>query len=97
MISSVMSQGLYGMQKSQQAMAVNAQQIAQSGQSSPAAATSTPDNRVTESRALENRVEKRDMVDNAVELKQQQNLFDASAKMVAVGSRTLGSLLDATA
>lgn len=35
-----------------------------------------------------------DLVEPLVELKREQQIFDASAKVVQVGSDTLGSLLD---
>lgn len=39
----------------------------------------------------------KDLADNLVNLKVQQNLFDANAKVVKTGSETLGRLLDVKA
>ena len=83
MISPVMSQGLYGLQKSQAAMAVSAQQISGAGR---------PD-QTNESKPIE----AREIASSLIDMKQQQHLFDASAKVVAAANHTLGSLLDATA
>jgi len=64
-------------------MAASAQQISSAGQSAQA----------TDSKP----VETREIASSLVDMKQQQHLFDASAKVVAAANHTLGSLLDATA
>lgn len=84
MINSVMSQGLYGLQKSQGAMYVSAQEIAKAGQ---VTSTEIPMSKNENSRELSTSI---------VDLKQQQQLFNASAKIIAAANNTMGSLLDAT-
>ena len=87
------------MQKSQSAMLGNAQEIARAGQTS-AVAPLEPLNNAQAALPPEAPVKPvgDDDIESAlVNLKQQQNLFDASAKMVSVGNKTMGSLLDAIA
>lgn len=85
MISSVMQQGVYGMQKSYAGMTAAAQEVAKANISPPVetpAAVAKPQVSLT---------------DALVDMRQQQHLFDASAKVVAAANHTLGSLINATA
>jgi len=87
MISSVLQQGALGMQQSQARMLTNAQEIASSVKSSGS----------PEGEALK-AVEPAPSVEEALlDLQQNRQLFDASAKVFSAGSQALGRLLDTSA
>ncbi|HMU68131.1 MAG TPA: hypothetical protein PKE57_13325 [Cellvibrionaceae bacterium] len=91
MINSVMQQGSVGMQQSQARMLTNAQEIASSAKSSPQQAQAAD---VAPVKA----VERAPSVEEALlDLQQNRQLFDASAKVFAAGSQSLGRLLDTSA
>ncbi|GAA5317447.1 MAG: hypothetical protein AseanaTS_26520 [Candidatus Pelagadaptatus aseana] len=75
-ISSVISIGSSGLQRSQQSMAQSAQEIASVGTTQKETSTT------------------QDLVEPLINLKREQQVFDASARVVQVGTDTLGSLLD---
>lgn len=79
-IGSVMGIGVGGIQQSQRAMAESAQEIA----SAAVAPEGAPSERVSPDT----------LVEPLLALRQSQQVFDASAKVVQVGADTLGSLLD---
>lgn len=87
MINSVMQQGALGMQQSQGRMLTNAQEIASSVKSSD---TPVP--------AAEKPSEPAASLEEALlDLQQNRQLFDASAKVFSAGSQSLGRLLDTSA
>ena len=79
-ISSVVNQGLIGMQRSQGEMARSAQQIAEAG-------TTQRDNPQVSN-------DGGDLAEPIVNMQMQKHLFDASARVVQVGSDTIGTLLN---
>lgn len=86
MINSVMQQGSVGMQQSQARMLTNAQDIA----SSATKPVSAPES--------ERAVEAVPSLEEALlDLQQNRQLFDASAKVFNTGSQSLGRLLDTSA
>ncbi len=87
MINSVMQQGSLGMQQSQARMLTNAQQIASSGQMPQ-----------IQPEPQQKPVEPAVPVEEALlDLQQNRQLFDASAKVFNAGSQSLGRLLDTSA
>ncbi len=86
MINSIMHQGLYGLQKSHAAMGASAHEIAKANLNPPTEGPSAPKAQPEMS-----------LTQALVDMKQQQHLFDASAKVVAAANHTLGSLINATA
>ncbi|TVZ37707.1 hypothetical protein P886_2051 [Alteromonadaceae bacterium 2753L.S.0a.02] len=99
MINSVMSEGLRGMQHSQREMLKSAQDIAEANireEPSDTVETQTvtradPVAPVQESARSDSGG---DIVEPLIELRRQEQLFDASAKIVSVASDALGSLID---
>ncbi|MFO1367742.1 MAG: hypothetical protein U1F46_02030 [Marinagarivorans sp.] len=90
MINSVMQQASVGMQQSQARMLTNAQEIASSVKSSPPSEGANP--------SPVKAVEPKPSVEEALlDLQQNRQLFDASAKVFAAGSQSLGRLLDTSA
>lgn len=93
--TSVLNTGLQGMQKAQREIVGSAQQIAElniqpeTQASDPAQAQQAPrDQQVAETQ---------DVVEPLVNLKRQEQLFNASAQIVKTADETLGSLLDVKA
>lgn len=84
MINSVMQQGALGMQQSQGRMLTNAQEIASSVKSSDLEAPKPVEPAASLEEAL-------------LDLQQNRQLFDASAKVFSAGSQSLGRLLDTSA
>ena len=83
----LLNEGLRGMQQSYQKMTQSAQQIARQhlpqGESSRQGELQTPATASADN-----------LVKPIVEMKQQQHIFTASAKVVSVASDTIGSLID---
>lgn len=79
MINSVLDQGLKGMQQSQRDMLQAADQIVKAKAPGPDGTT----------------LGDGDLAAPIVELKRQEHIFNASAKIVSVADKTLGSLIDA--
>ncbi|WP_075185044.1 hypothetical protein [Teredinibacter haidensis] len=100
MINSVMSEGLRGMQHSQREMLKSADEIAKANvredpvtqaidqQPLPASEPLAPVSRSVESDSGG------DIIEPLIELRRQEQLFSASAKLVSVSDETLGSLID---
>lgn len=100
MINSVMGEGLRGMQNSQREMLKSAEEIANANiredpetqaidrQPQPASVSLVPVQRSVESDSGG------DILEPLVELRRQEQLFTASAKLIAVADDTLGSLID---
>jgi flagellar hook-associated protein FlgK len=85
-ISSVINTGIQGMQKSQSSMLNSAQQIASAGTiQASTGASPVSGEALTTSQSI---------VEPILNLTQEQQVFDASAKVVQTGSDILGSLLD---
>ena len=80
--SSVLSQGLQGMQKSSREIVGAAQEIASSG--ARVANGEFPDSTL-------------DLAELLIEMKIEQNIFDASAQVVKTADEMIGALLDVTA
>ncbi|HEY6528455.1 MAG TPA: hypothetical protein VIZ65_07160 [Cellvibrionaceae bacterium] len=91
MINSVLQQGALGMQQSQARMLTNAQDIASSAKSSEAVTTTPSDSTRAKS------AEPVSVEEALLDLQQNRQLFDASAKVFAAGSQSLGRLLDTSA
>jgi len=100
MINSVMSEGLRGMQNSQREMLKSADEIAKANvREDPAtqsvdqrpAPTNEPLSAVT--RPVESD-SGGDIVEPLIELRRQEQVFDASAKLISVADDALGSLID---
>jgi hypothetical protein len=97
MIHSVMQQGYQGMQQSQSAMLQHAQTLASARpaaevpQGAAAAAQTGAVPRGEAAMPLDT------LTEALVGLRQEQQLFDASAKVFELGDRALGSLLDTSA
>ena len=80
---SMLKQGLNGMQQSQREMLKAADTIAKAGTVAGGADSA--------------RDTGRDITESLVEMKMQQQVFDASAKVVKTADETLGTLLDTSA
>ncbi len=95
MINSVMQQGSVGMQQSQARMLTNAQEIASSAKSSAPQASPV---QAQEAGGPVKPVQPAPSVEEALlDLQQNRQLFDASAKVFSAGSDSLGRLLDTSA
>ena len=75
-ISSAINIGINGVQRSSQAIAQSAQEIASVG-------TTQRDTATTQ-----------DLVEPLLNIQREQQLFDASARVIQVGNNTIGSILD---
>lgn len=92
--TSVLNQGLQGLQKSQQEIQRSANDIAQAGIESAQA----PANAGTQSPGSEQQVQpSQDVVEPLINLRRQEQIFNANAQVVKTADETLGSLLDVKA
>lgn len=100
MVSGVLNQGLAGMQSSQREMLKAASEIAQAALPVPAsqlgAVGMVPARGAIEAVGSES-VRSGGLIEPLIEMQRQELVFTASAKVVSVANKTLGSLLDATA
>ncbi|WP_018275703.1 hypothetical protein WKI13_18835 [Teredinibacter turnerae] len=99
MINSVMSEGLKGMQHSQREMQKSAQEIAEANiREQPSETVDVQSvTRTNPVAPVEEAVRSDsggDIVEPLIELRRQEQLFDASANVVSVADKTLGSLID---
>ena len=98
MISSVLNEGLRGLQHSQREMAKSAHEIAQFNvrdDNLEASSLQNPEDVLIEPvNRPEQNANSGDIAEPIIELKRQELLFTASAKVVSVADQTLGSLLD---
>lgn len=95
MISSVMSEGLRGMQHSQREMLKSAHEIAHANIREDSAAPQNPeDAAIPPVGEAEKSAFAGDIAEPLIELRRQELLFTASARVVSVADDTLGSLLD---
>lgn len=100
MINSVMSEGLRGMQTSQREMMKSASEIASANIRENPETQAVDKRSVTESQPMapvERSVESSEsgeIAEPMVEMRRQEQLFTASAKLVSVADDTLGSLID---
>lgn len=96
-INSVLNAGLTGMHTSQREMAKAAEQIA--GSALPAEPQRQGDMMPTSDARNRNEnpgARSGDLVEPLIELRRQEHIFTASAKIVAIADETLGSLIDVT-
>lgn len=97
--TSLLNQGLQGMQKSQQEMLRSANDIARANidpaTQSPGA---DPASGAGQTQQNNQKVEaSQDVIEPLINLKRQEQLFNASAQIVKTADQTLGSLLDVKA
>lgn len=95
MVGSVLNEGMRGMQSSQREMQKAASEIAranvtdrsqeQVGRETPSTLAPVTETQATSQRGIE---------ESLVELRRQEQLFTANAKVVSVANETLGSLID---
>lgn len=100
-ISSVLNAGLAGMQSSQREMAKAADDIAKAAlplkQPEQIGMSPAPANNADlVVRNESDGAGSGDLVEPLIEMRRQEHLFTASAKMVAIADKTLGSLIDVT-
>lgn len=101
MVNSVINEGARGLQNSQRELLRNANEIVRAASVGSASPVAESDQ--TEASAispLSDAAETRrtgDIAEPLIELRRQELLFNASAKVVSVGDDTLGSLLDTLA
>lgn len=93
-ISSVMSEGLNGLQRSSQSMARSANDIARAGTTTSTTTATTAEQGASLGVAA---APKADIVEPLVNLKQQELYFEASAKVVSAADDMLGTLLETKA
>lgn len=89
-ISSVMSEGLNGLQRSSQSMARSANDIARAGTTTAPAAEQSVSLGVAATPQA-------DIIEPLVNLQQQELYFEASAKVVSAADDMLGTLLETKA
>jgi len=101
MINSVMSEGMRGMQQSQREMLKSAEEIARVNvREDPATQQAVDQQAPTQSEPLAPIARSAesdrggDIVEPLIELRRQEQLFTASAKIVSVADQALGSLID---
>lgn len=95
MVGSVVNEGLRGMQSSQREMQKSANEIARANipeetRQQSASDPATVLQPVTE--AKESR--QKDISESLIEMRRQEQIFNANAKVVSVANKTLGSLID---
>ena len=97
MISSVLNEGVRGLQNSQRELQKTAGEIARTNvQSSPVEPATAAEEGTVIPPVEEppKAVSERDISEALVELRKQEQLFTASAQVVKVADQTLGSLID---
>ena len=98
MIGSVLNEGLRGLQHSQREIAKSAHEIAHFNvrdNNLEASSLESPEDALVEPvNQSEQAANTGDIAEPIIELKRQELLFTASAKVVSVADNTLGSLLD---
>ncbi len=95
MISSVMNEGLRGMQHSQREMLKSAHEIAHANVRQDSAAPQNPeDATIPPVDEPQKSGSSGNIAEPLVELRRQELVFNASAKIISVADDTLGSLLD---
>ena len=98
MVSSVLSEGSRGLQISQREMQKSAQEIARANVGErPSANNAIPEDADTSIPPVEESREtssQRDISEPLVELRRQEQIFTANAKVISVADQALGSLID---
>ena len=95
MIGSIMNEGLRGMQHSQREMLKSAHEIAHANVREDSAAPQNPaDAAIPPVGEPQKSASTGDIAEPLIELRRQELLFTASARVVSVADDTLGSLLD---
>lgn len=95
MVGSVLNEGLRGMQLSQREMQKSAHEISRANipEETQQESVSNPQTvlqPVTEVKESS----KKDIGESLIEMRRQEQIFNASAKVVSVANKTLGSLID---
>jgi hypothetical protein len=93
-IGSVMQTGLAGMQTSQREMVKAADQVAKAGLEPQGMTPPAPGDLAPAERPV--KTSSQDLVEPLIEMRRQEQIFTASAKMVSIADKTLGSLIDVT-
>ena len=96
MINSVLNEGLRGLHTSARELQKSAHEIAQFNvrEEDPASGTSAEDQTILPVARSQEAADAGDIAEPVIELKRQELLFTASARVVKVADDTLGSLLD---
>ena len=98
MVSSVLNEGARGLQLSQREMLKSAQEIARANVSERPTAENAvraqEETVIPPVEALENTSPQRDISEPLIELRRQEQLFTANAKVISVANETIGSLID---
>lgn len=101
MVSSVLNEGIRGLQTSQREIGRAASEIARAGVRTDAVATETverdPTTTIQPVEQTARSESTRDLAEPLVELRRQEQIFNASAKVVSTADETLGNLLDTKA
>lgn len=94
MINSVLNTGLQGMQQSQQNIQTAAQEINSAGAALSETAKQSSSDVGQNNSDSARQVSTQDLIDPIVDLKIEQHVFDASAKIVKTADEMLGTLMD---
>ena len=101
MVNSVINEGARGLQNSQRELLRNANEIARvaspGSESSGTQALANQNSSLAPVTDTAQSERSRDISEPLIELRRQELLFNASAKVVSTGDETLGSLLDTLA
>lgn len=100
MVSSVLNEGARGLQNSQREITRAANEISRANVRPEATATETERDTATPLAPVEQSAQtesSRDISEPLIELRRQEQLFNASAEVVSTADRALGSLLDTEA
>lgn len=93
-IESALSAGLNGMHASQRKMVDAAEQVAKAAMPVNQSVGMTPQDNLRQ--PVEDATESRDLIEPLMEMRRQEQIFTASAQMVSIADKTLGSLIDVT-
>ncbi|UTA47539.1 hypothetical protein L1F30_15465 [Simiduia sp. 21SJ11W-1] len=95
--TSVLNQGLQGLQKSQQEIQRSANDIAQAGLDTQPATAQPASAQPAEAGSQQQVAPSQDVIEPLINLRRQEQLFNANAQVVKTADETLGSLLDVKA
>ncbi len=97
MVSSVINEGVRGLQLAQRELNKSANEIARVNVNEPSQAetlTSDENTPLAPLDAAEESASQRDISEPLIELRRQEQIFNANARVVSVGNETIGSLID---
>jgi len=97
MVNSVINEGARGLQNSQRELLRNASEIARGGEVSQAPISRNEGSSIAPVEETASSGRSGNISEPLIELRRQELLFNASAKVVATGDQTIGSLLDTLA